>query len=210
MARNRMKVKKPNEGGGNPPQREPVYVTNDAGKLTRFSLNLSNRYAALQGADEDVQTEVVKEKKIRIPLITVRQLDKKILCAAMKELGISQYRLKLTSMGINIFLNDTEHHQKVRDELKKGNHEFFSHDLPNDKLVKVVLRGLDRMKHPELMAYLEECGVKPADVRTITPKQSRYTDQANYVLSFVKDGFAMKDLQQIRAVNYNLSVLGIL
>lgn len=192
---------------GGPTNQQQIYTRDDAGRMTRFAIETSNTYEPLENMEHDqteVQEPVHSDKKVRLPPITVKQLDKKKFTATMKQLEITDYRIRMTSMGTNIFVSQVEHHRKVREELKKSEILFFSHDLPDDKCVKVVVKGLDKMTHEELKEHLKECGVSPLDIRTITPKQSRYTDQANYVLFFRKDGFAMKDLQQIRAVNHTI------
>lgn len=58
------------------------------------------------------------------------------------------------------------------------------------------------MDHTELKNLLKDVGVCPLDIKTITPKQSRYSNHANYILSFSKEDFNMKNLHAIKVVNH--------
>lgn len=182
-----------------------VFTQKNGKSSTKFSIAVSNSFEELAGKDGEevlVTKEAAQPKKARIPPITVKALDRKILTKSMNRLNITKFRLHLTSVGTNIFVEQVEDYKKFCEALKTEKIAFFTHDLPGEKQVKVVLRGLDKMEHEELTELLKECGVCPIEIKTITPRQSRYSNHANYVLSFKREGFDMKDLQKIKAVNY--------
>lgn len=182
-----------------------VFTQKNGTSSTKFSIAVSNAYEELTNKDGEeviVPKETAQPKRARIPPITVKALDRKTLTLSMNRLNITKYRLRLTSVGTNIFVEQVDDYKKILEALKTEKIAFFTHDLPGEKQVKVVLRGLDKMEHEELTELLKECGVCPSEIKTITPRQSRYSNHANYVLSFNREGFDMKDLQMIKAVNY--------
>lgn len=187
-------------------QRQHYLMQADGSKTKPFTIASTNIYDPLADKEDDIRinkdpSQTVK-KKLKIPPITATTQNKKLIIDTINSFKITNYRLRFTSMGINIFFDEVADFKTVRDGFKNSNINFFTHELPEEKAVKVVLRGLDLMDTKDLAQLLGEKGVTPTEIRTITPRQSRYTNHANYVLSFVKDKFNMGDLHKIKALNH--------
>lgn len=173
----------------------------------QFTVPTSNKFSALSDADDEVRftKKSVAIKKVRIPPIIVPPLATRItIKAALGRLGIADYFIKHASVGIYVHVNTLEHHKKIRELFKNDGIYFFSHDLPEDKMVKVVLRGLDKMVTSKLTNELKSLGFEPNDVKVIVPKQSRYTDHANYIIYFKRDSVDLKALYNVKAIFHTI------
>lgn len=69
------------------------------------------------------------------------------------------------------------------------------------KPIKIVLKGLFVITVDELKTHLKNVNVSPEDIKIMKLKNTRYTNQANYLLYFKKSSVSINDLKKIRAVN---------
>lgn len=190
----------------------------------KFALSTANSYALLQGRDDEIKltragpstkgqsqkinskTEVAKNKKAeRCPPIAIMNFKRKNVLEMMSELEIKDYHMKLSPNDVNIFVNASADHKKILEHLgkEKGKYEFFSHDLPSDRLFKVVLSGLDMTDIEELREALKEVDIIPEDIKIIRPRQRRRGDDViNHLLYFKAGTVKFEDLQLVRYVAY--------
>lgn len=154
----------------------------------------SNYYAPLQNNGGDVV--VTKEKKLRIPPITMVDISRNDLHVSMTKLKIENYDTKLLKYGIQIFCKSTEDFNTVNAALIEGKQQFYTHDLPSNQLYKVVLRGLHQVDPAELSAELKLQNVTPESIKIITPKNVRYASHVNYILYFKEGEVKLNDLRK--------------
>lgn len=154
----------------------------------------SNFYAPLQNHDGDFV--VTKEKKLRIPPITLFDVTRNDLHESMKKLNIENYDTKLLKHGIQVFCKSIETFNTVNAALVEGKKQFYTHELPSNQLYKVVLRGLHQIDPEELTAELKLQNIAPESIKTITPKVAKYASQANYILYFKKGVVKLDDLRK--------------
>ena len=181
-----------------------------------LEIELSNEYETL--SDNDSEVEIVQNKaknkgknqskeppKIHIPPIVVPPpTTKNVVTQLFVTNNLVNYRLRMSSTGIYVFVDTVEDHLKVREVFSTSNIGYFSHDLPADKVSKVMLKGLDRMEPSVLKAELSSLGFPAADVKVIVPKNSRYSDHTNYLLYFPKSSTDIKALYAVKAIFHTI------
>lgn len=154
----------------------------------------SNYYEPLQNNANDVV--VAKEKKLRIPPITMFDISRNELHDSMKKLDIKDYDTKLLKYGIQVFCQSTESFNALNTALVTNKRQFYTHDLPSNQMYKVVLRGLHQLDPAELSTELNLHNVTPASIKVITPKNARYASHVNYILYFKKGEMKLDDLRK--------------
>lgn len=191
-----------------PKPKPPVFTRNkgENSKQQTFVIQTSNSYEVLSGKEEEHDEVIVTKpktlKKSKLPPIIVQGISKKDLTNRIKSLKVENYHLRFTSMGVNVYVENAKQFNIIRENLKKDGVLFFTHDLPEEKHVKVVLRDFYKMEHNELKVILAEEGLKPVEIRTIIPKRARFTEHVLYVLSFLPDGFNMNEIKSIKTIDH--------
>lgn len=145
--------------------------------------------------------------KPRIPPIVVGSQHYNQLINTLNQHQITEYTLKLTSIGIRIMLPDMDKYNLLLKVLKSPTHalRFFTHDS-TDKPQKFVLKGL--ATQPDLTnirSALAKISVTAADIKPMTIKNPAFPDQANYLLYFAKATTNINDLRKIKNID-NVSV----
>lgn len=109
---------------------------------------------------------------------------------------------RLCTDGVKIITDEKSHYQMVLGFLDERKYEYFTHDDPTTKPMKVVLRGLDNMDVKELTAELEGRHLKISNIfKIVRHDQSRkYRDQL-YLIHLERGSISVKDLKSIRTVN---------
>lgn len=142
-------------------------------------------------------------KKVRIPPITIIGKKRNEVAELCRKAGVSDKTVmfKLTSIGINVITSDVDTFTKLRDLFKTNSH-CFSHNLPDEKWQKIVLKGLFRMDINDLKKELSEKNITPEDVKIMTPKKRKFDDQAHYLLFFKKRTTTITELHKCRSFCY--------
>lgn len=110
--------------------------------------------------------------------------------------------LRLCTDGVKIMVVSKPQYYRVLDFLKKEKIEYYTHDIPSDKPLKVLLRGLEDMDLQQLENDLVDCGLKPTNIFKITrmDKTRKYRDQL-YLVHIERGSITMRDLKTITVVN---------
>lgn len=159
---------------------------------------LSNQYSVL--TENNVSDDTISRKE-RIPPLFTTIKDVNTLKAEFEKQGY-QPRFKLCSIGTKIMSSSLEEYGKLGAILKSGSVEFYTHDLPSTKPLKVVLRGLPPFNAAEVKAEIENIGLKPLAVfpmtrRSSANKNATYRDQL-FLIHFVKGSTSIAALRNIR------------
>lgn len=176
----------------------------------RMEIQTSNQYEMLtDNGDEVVMTRTQqtnnKPKKVRVPPVIIPlSTTKPVLTAAIKAAAVTEYNVRNTSNGYYIFTNNVDDHKKIKDSFTIAKIDHFSHDLPEDRVSKVILKGLDRMAPEELKQYLTGINLEPMDVKIITPKKSSRADSVIFLLYYRKGSVDMKKLYETKAINHTI------
>jgi hypothetical protein len=116
---------------------------------------------------------------------------------------VKDYTMKLTSDGTRIFIKNIDDYLKVKQYFKDNNKKFFTHSLKEDQLVKFVLCGLHKMTPEEVSDAISKAFKTPQMVKPMKIRSTRHDSHALYLVFFLKkDKIKLKDLQDIRVVNY--------
>lgn len=137
-------------------------------------------------------------KNTRVPPITVSGKTRKEITDWCTSHDIKQYRLKMTSIGINLFCDNVEDFKKIKGQMKETKFTYFTHALTEERELRVILKGLFVMNEEELKNELKLASINPTSIRQLNPKKAKYTDQAHYILSFPMGSIKMSTLKQCR------------
>lgn len=105
------------------------------------------------------------------------------------------------SIGIRLNLFTSNEFTTMVKELEKKKLYFYTHDLPATKPIKIVLKGLYLMDVDEVKKHLAEANIKCTEVKAMTIKNKRFSDQCNYLIYLEKGSIKMSDLKNIRYIN---------
>lgn len=181
-----------------------------------IDLELSNEYETLSENESEIdvahsrrRNDKNRKKKEstnpRLPPIVVPPpCTKAQLVQALDSLQLQNYHIKITSTGTYVFVDNASDHSSIKDLLKKNNVGHFSHDLPTDKVAKVMLKGLDRMNPDDIKKELIDQGFPAVDVKMIIPRNARYSDHTNYLLYFSKKTMDFKSLYAVKSLFHTI------
>lgn len=189
-------------------------------------INLSNRFSSLSSdseGPEDTTSVTSRKRKQRAktsavpssseiivpikvkppPPITVRDLNINQLNTALEKFEINKndIQIKLTQMGIKIFVKTNEQFNNLKMFLRNKKIEFFTHALKEERKTKIVLYGLPNMETDSLKAELKNQNIIPCDIKKLNLKNQRYEYQCHYLLYFkISDGVRISDLRKVQAL----------
>lgn len=173
--------------------------------MDRLTIPLSNKYSLLGLSKGDTinlnkggENKKKSSQKHRVPPITITNVSRPDIVKQLDSLKIVNYRVKNISMGINVFVDSPDDFKKFRKELTEKSTQFFTHDLPEEKHSRVVLKGLDNIDPEEVKRELTSLEVPPIEVKVQIPKQKRYTNHANFIVSYKKGDSNLKKVYTIK------------
>jgi len=112
------------------------------------------------------------------------------------------YHSKLSQQGVRVFASNDEDYKKIFEKLREENTKFFTHQTREQQTTKFVLHGLYKMAESELQQKLEEAGIKPSKVITLTIRQQKYSDHCVYLLHYPKvQKMKISKLREIKAID---------
>lgn len=199
---NKNKIKKP--------ETSVLFTSDGSSKPTRISvtsgIQTSNAFQILDGNDDEVIVTREKKKRKPPPITTTNWIEEEIH-ASLATMKITSYSIKHATVGIHIYITETEDFVKYVAALKESNKQvnsnkinFYTHDLPDQQHKKIVLRGLRKMDNNLILAELTKNEINfVVDIKVIYPKQPRYENHVNYILYLQRDA-DVKKLTSIHAL----------
>lgn len=196
---------------------------------TQVNITVSNEFGLLQDEGDDDDDEELplltprvppgngknkgcatlpsKEKKVRVPPITVLKQTTKQLRELMTKCVIlqSKYHMKATKTGVTLICADDVWFHKTVEALKENQVEFHTYTPADQQPMKVVLSGLPVFDEFELEMELLDLGVQPTEVKLFSRKVVGLEESALYLLHFPKGTVKLADLQKVKAV-FNILV----
>lgn len=136
--------------------------------------------------------------KAHVPPITVTGMTSKQLIDTCNSINLKNFRLKLTSKGINVICNNVADFKVAKAYFAEQKTQFFTHDLKEEKEFRVIIKGLLKTDIEELRAALKDKGIEPNTIRELTPKKLKFNDQTHYVLSFPLGATKINVLKQCK------------
>lgn len=157
---------------------------------------------ATRGSANDTDDIVLRRSAIqstnnkrRSPPVTVVGKKRSEVISLCEDNDIKNYRLKLTSEGINIYTDDETSFKKLRATIKEQGTSFYTHDHQADRQFRVLLKGLFSMESDQLKQELIVAGLQPISARGINPRKRKYDDQMLFIVEFPKGSTSVKKLR---------------
>lgn len=145
--------------------------------------------------------------KAKIPPIVVGNQFYEQLINLLNKYKVTQYTLKLTSIGIRINLSEIDAYKTLLTALKSPTDglNFYTHDL-FDKPLKFVLKGLPvQQNFDQIINKLASINLVADDIKQMTVKAPAFTNQALYIVYFKKGSTHINDLKKITNID-NIAV----
>lgn len=173
----------------------------------------NNKFAPLKGAKEiptapmgnrQSTKETPKSggdipKRVKLPPIFTTSKDVATLRTELAANAVHPF-FKLCSQGTKIICSTDADYKAVGEHLKGKCHEFYTHDAPGTKPLKVMIHGLPEYSKEEVIAELVAANLKPLDVFPIRRnEEGSYRDQL-YLVHLEKGSVTMSDLRKTRAL----------
>lgn len=148
----------------------------------------------------ETQPKPAIAKQSRVPPLTITEKSRSQIIEWCDTIDLKNYRLKMTSIGINLFCATLEDFKKVKIILNEDKTPYFTHALREEKELRVLLKGLFVMSEEDLREALTAVDIDPKHIRQLNPRKRKFADQAHFVLSFPLGSQKMSNLKQIRYV----------
>lgn len=179
---------------------------------SRATLNDNNRYNYLR--DDDSGDETTGDTAPRAPkkpppiVISGLKMDDvkgivKFLIDSKKVKENAEY--KLSGANVHVYAKSVSDHEEIITYCKSKSLQFNSHQLADERKIKICLYGLTDMKTEDIKNELiNNYKITPIDVKQLKPKDKtdansqRQTESRIYLLYFRKgDGIKIDKLRQI-------------
>lgn len=157
----------------------------------------SNRFHLLS---EDEDEEVVKKE--RIPPIIV---DSNFSFGKVLGMLGEKYKYKRMSIGTKIMPSSMAMYNAAVEALKKCNVNFYSHEVKNNNIFKMVIFGLPRFSNDVIKdEFMKTHNITPVSVKEIVTKRSN-EDDVLYLIEFDRQHVSKREVLKIKYFS-NISV----
>lgn len=137
--------------------------------------------------------------KVRVPPLFTSSKDVAALRAALAVKQIHPL-FKLCSTGTKIMCSTMDDFNEVSGYLAAFKHEFYTHDTPGSKPMKVIIRGLPEYSPEAIMSELKAAKLKPLKVFPIRRGEPGTHRDKLYLVHIEKGSVTMADLVKTRAL----------
>jgi hypothetical protein len=164
-------------------------TSNNSESSTAAGKNVNNK--------KDEKSKIIKTKPIYIK-------EKKFsdIQLAMNSLGITKFSMRIINGGIKLMIDDLDNFKKSKKFFADNKIEFYTYELSDEKLFKVVLYGLPSFECSDVQKFLEVANIFPKEVKKMNLKQKRFEDETVYMISFAAGTTNINELKKVRYVNY--------
>jgi hypothetical protein len=193
----------------------PDDLMDDENNDAESQLLQSNIFSTLANTNADEKPELRKRRRVnddslkkhdkshKPPPIVLLNVNVSKIQSDLKLLGITDFRLQLTSEGTKVLVNTTTDYNKVKNILIEKGTRFFTHQPRDEQLSKFVLSGLHKMTTEAVKDLLKNADKAPVRVVEMKIKDAKHKNHALYIVYYLKkDGVKLVDLQQIRTLSY--------
>lgn len=148
----------------------------------------------------------IEVKKRYIPPLVIQGMNFNDLIVLLKQYNITNYKIKLISVGIKVTLSDTEMNDKLKKILLDKKIEYFTFSNRDTNPLKMILTGLPTFKIEELETELTGCGIDADSILEILPLQHKEPrtynvhKNVNYLIKFDKTKINMQTVNKIKSL----------
>jgi len=139
-------------------------------------------------------------KKIHLPPIILRGQTLPTIVDLLKSLKITNYTIKLMSVGTSIYVQDKSEFSKFKEVLISRNWQFYTYSPSDEKLAKFVLYGLQSITVDDLRNELQHHKINPVDIKPMLMKNQRFDSETLFLLSFKKGEVSLNELRKTKAL----------
>lgn len=172
----------------------------------------SNKFGSLP-SDVNTSKQTVnadENKKKYVPPIIIQGLNINQMIELLKTNKITEYRIKLLSIGIKVTLFDTAVSHSLMNILKTSAIEFFTFSDRNLNPLKVILSGLPSLKIDEIKSELISVGISEEfiiEIISLQRKEKSHNihNSTNYLIKFDRSKITMKFILGIKSM-YNIII----
>lgn len=163
-----------------------------------------NRFSALSDNDDDEIVDTFsegeineKDFKVIIPPIIV---DERHGFATVYKLLGAMYQFKRMSIGTKVISPSTADYEDAMKKLSSAKCLYYTHDMKNTKLFKIVLFGLPQLPLNDIQDDLKtRFNVSPTNIKEINTSRSSVHD-AIYMLEFDRTSHTKREIVKIRQI----------
>lgn len=162
---------------------QPVTLTNKFGLLQRND----ESQAGPSNIEETTRDPPTRRKTTWIPPIVIKQqvVDyKKFTTDIQGILGHTRFQLKFLRDSVKIFTDTHEEHEKLVQELRDTEVDFYSHPRREEKLKKIVLKAAPNMETNEILETIKENNL---NAKACVPMKGRSSRPFSYLVSLSQD-----------------------
>lgn len=158
----------------------------------------TNRFKALEADDmdtsDDEEVEVPSPREKFPPIV----VDESTSFTTIFRIMGSQYKFQKMSIGTKIISSSLVLYEEAVKKLTQVGFKFYTHQLKNHKMFKLVLFGLPKLEIKKIVdEFKESHNIVPASVKEISTKRSNI-DDAIYMLEFDRQQVSKKEIRKIR------------
>lgn len=171
----------------------------------------SNKFGSLASdVNTSNPTTDVENKKKYVPPIIIQGLDLNKMIELLKTNKITEYKIKLLSIGIKVTLFDATVSHTLMNILKTAAIEFFTFSDRNLNPLKVILSGLPSLKIDEIKTELINVGISEECIIEIISLQRKEKSHnihntTNFLIKFDRSKITMKFILGIKSM-YNIII----
>lgn len=124
------------------------------------------------------------------------------ISSSMNTLSIQQFSIKKISIGLKIFLSRDSDFIKYMQHIKDQKIEFYTHRNKSERVLKVVLSGLDRCDISTIQSGLDVYQLHPVKIFEMKTKNSN-SSRALYLCHFKSGEITLRQLKQgVNKINH--------
>jgi hypothetical protein len=138
--------------------------------------------------------------RVHVPPIVIRGQNLLTIVDLAKSLAITNYNFKLTSIGVQMFIQAKAEFHNFQKVLTDKKWEFFTFLPDDERQVKFVLYGLMDVSEDQLRQELEDNNLQPTSIKLMTSKRKRFDNECLFLLSFKKDEMNINELRKTHAL----------
>lgn len=144
-------------------------------------------------------------KKSKIPPVIIKNQTYQVIRNRLSQLNIVNYSIKINRNGIRLQLNNVDDHKNVTSNFKQTAINFFSYELAEEKLIKIILTGLPNIDNNELMNELKNKNIQPVHITSLKLKKPKFDEQKIFLLYYKNGEHNLNELKGHKYI-YNVAV----
>lgn len=159
---------------------------------TKSNIN-RNKYSTVKASTKPPPIIVTDEKYNKIEMIMDGD-----------NTNIKDYIYKQTTLGMKIFVQNKADFDTLVASMVEKKIEFYTHRYSEEKIMKVVLRGLPQLNIEELKThFVNEWSLRPLQIYEMKTNNAN-KHSALYLVHLNKNDITFNDLQKRRALNHTI------